>query len=573
MIEHRSPISGVACFRDKYVATAGYDGQVILWDAQTRTAIARARHDHLANQCSFSACGTMLVTSSSDYSSRVWTVPDLRLMAIMQHDDDVERSVFSPSGRAVATASRDGGARIFGLDGRLLHHLKGHAADCVTIEWTPSGEQVVSHSDDGDVRRWDAGTGELLEQVTFGSVQMDAIALGPPGTIYAGNDDGDIVALGGGASVTTHGHAAGVKCLVYDAASSTLISMGYDRFIRTWRVASDGGLRPDLRVEAPSCVWLRSCAIDGDGRLIVGTFGSSYAIYDDRTKTWDFSRVRDTPGLNAVRYHRNSVWSVGDAGSVLCDGVPVSKVGSLCNFLLATNRRILTGGQSGEIFDAETGAVIYRHNAPLNCGVAIRFGDRDRAVVGSYSGEVLVFEDRGDVLDLVVNVRLFPSAVKGVAYNGSVVFGACANASVAWFDAESFQILHRVEWAHAKIANGAAPLSDGRFVSVGRDLMMTIWGASEPQKIRTPHQHSVRCVAACAQTDLIATGAYDGTISIFSVAHGKWLRTERPTDFGISSLCTGARPGVFLASSYDGSVYEIDVDAGARRTSRISVAA
>jgi WD40 repeat protein len=134
MIEHRSPISGVACFRNKYVATAGYDGQVILWDARTRAAIARARHDHLVNQCSFSACGTMLVTSSSDYSARVWSVPDLRLMAIMPHDDDVERAVFSPSGRAVATASRDCGARIFGLDGRLLHHLEGHQADCVTIE-------------------------------------------------------------------------------------------------------------------------------------------------------------------------------------------------------------------------------------------------------------------------------------------------------------------------------------------------------------------------------------------------------------------------------------------------------
>src|SRR5690349_1006557 len=215
MIEHRSPISGVACFRNKYVATAGYDGQVILWDAQTRSAIARARHDHLANQCSFSPCGTMLVTSSSDYSSRLWTVPDLRLMAIMQHDDDVERSVFSPSGQAVATASRDGGARIFGLDGKLVHHLKGHAVDCLSIEWTTGGQQVVSNSDDGDVRRWDARTGELLEQVTFGGAQMDAIALGPAGIIYAGNDDGDVLAIGGGAGVKTHGHAAGVKCLVY----------------------------------------------------------------------------------------------------------------------------------------------------------------------------------------------------------------------------------------------------------------------------------------------------------------------------------------------------------------------
>jgi WD40 repeat protein len=327
-------------------------------------------------------------------------------------------------------------------------------------------------------------------------------------------------------------------------------------------------------------VWLRSCALDADGRLIVGTFGSSYAVYDGRTERWDLSHVRDTPGLNAVRYDRESVWSVGDAGVVHRDGIPVARTASLCNFILPSRRRVVTGGQSGEVFDAQTGNAVYRHNSPLNCGVTIRAdqsGASERLVIGTYSGEALVLEDNGAALELVANVELFQTAVKGLAYNGAVVFGTCANGSVALFDAEDFTIGRRVEQAHAKIVNGTALLGGGRFVSVGRDLMMTIWGANgRPQlTVRTPHNHSVRCVGACPETGLIATGAYDGTIGIFSLKEGKWLRTERPTDFGISSICLGAQPGVFLGSSYDGNVYEVDAERGARvvRSRDISAAA
>ncbi|WP_323851709.1 WD40 repeat domain-containing protein [Xenorhabdus szentirmaii] len=74
-MKHFSPISGIASFQERYLATAGYDNQVILWDAQNKQAIHRVNHDHLANQCSFSPDGRWLVSASSDYSARIWEVP------------------------------------------------------------------------------------------------------------------------------------------------------------------------------------------------------------------------------------------------------------------------------------------------------------------------------------------------------------------------------------------------------------------------------------------------------------------------------------------------------------------
>lgn len=41
-MKHIGPISGVAAFKGKWIATAGYDNQVILWDAATGKPVSRS---------------------------------------------------------------------------------------------------------------------------------------------------------------------------------------------------------------------------------------------------------------------------------------------------------------------------------------------------------------------------------------------------------------------------------------------------------------------------------------------------------------------------------------------------
>jgi toxoflavin biosynthesis protein ToxC len=169
MIAHISPISGIDAYGEKFVATAGYDNQVILWDSARKVALARGCHDHLVNQCRFSTCGQLLVTSSSDYTARVWSVPDMQLRLVLSgHEDDVEMAAIDGTRTRVATASRDHLIRIFAMNGSLLLALEGHSADVLSVEWVRDGAELVSSSDDGTVRRWDAETGELLATVDFG---------------------------------------------------------------------------------------------------------------------------------------------------------------------------------------------------------------------------------------------------------------------------------------------------------------------------------------------------------------------------------------------------------------------
>ncbi|MEW2287346.1 WD40 repeat domain-containing protein [Streptomyces sp. NPDC047841] len=562
MIRHHGPISGIAAFGGSLVATAGYDNQVVLWDAKRREPLARAVHDHLANQVTFSPDGTLLLTSSSDYTARLWSVPDLKLQAVLSdHKDDVEMSVFHPTRELVATASRDHVVRVYDFGGRLVTRFEGHTADVISVAWLGDSAELLTSSDDGTVKQWSLATGGPVREVDLGGVETDTIAITRSGTVYAGNDEGEIITIADGHTGTTPAHRAGIKRLVYNAPTESLVSLSYDRTLRVWD-ASDpvAGPRPVHTAEFPPEVWARSCAFLDDSTLVFGTFGSSYAVYRITDGAWDLAGVEPTACVNAVLTAADATeWTTGDAGVVWVDGRQQASTGSLCNFLVEVGDRILTGGQLGQIFDARDGRVLHQHRSPLNCAAAFTRDGVPHVVVGTYTGEGLVFSaGAGRDIEHVATLPLHTNAVKGVAVSGDTLFAVCADTSVSWFSLRTLTETGRADGAHTKIVNGCAGLPDGRFASVSRDLTLRIWDGPTSRAVPTPHDHSVKCVAASPDGRLVATGSYSGSVAVYDTATGTWPLVARPTTAGISSLHYDASRARFLASSYDGGVYAVE---------------
>ncbi|MFE3829835.1 WD40 repeat domain-containing protein [Streptomyces sp. NPDC059092] len=559
MIMHRGPISGVAALQDKYVATAGYDNQVICWNQRTGEPLARSFHDHLANQCAFSPDGRYLLTSSSDYTARLWTVPDLLLVAVFAaHEDDVEMSVFHPHRELVATASRDHRVRVYDFTGRLLNVFVGHTADVISVEWTADGEALISSSDDGTVKRWSLATGALVSELSTDGVETDTVAISSDGTVYAGNDEGSIIVIGPEGRTSVPAHDAGIKRLVLNDRLHLLISLSYDRTMRLWDVSSREPVPRDS-TELPADVWPRSCAFAGDDRLVFATFGATYRGYDYRTRVWDGTEVPQTGGINAVLPRADgTALTVGDAGSVRRDGRPIAQTGSLCNFLTPLGPLVLAGGQLGKVFNALTGDELHQHRSPLNCGATFeRDGDK-YAVLGSYTGEGILLKLSDNDVVHVADLPLHTNAVKGLAVSGDLLFSVAADTSATWFHLPTLEHLATLEEGHDKIANGCAGLGDGWFASVSRDLKLRIWNPSrQPEVLTTPHVHSVKCVAASDDGRHVATGSYDGRVAVYDRQSGTWAPVTRPTTSGISSLAYDPRTAVFLASSYDGQVSRI----------------
>ncbi len=556
MIGHNAPISGVAA-RPPHVATAGYDNQIILWDHRTRRAMACACHDHLANQVVFSPDAHFLATASSDYTARVWSVPDLRLRSVLaDHDDDVEMVAFSPSGDRLATASRDHNVRVFDLKGGLLSTMVGHQADVISVAWSADGSRLISSSDDATVREWDPVSGRQVGSVDMNGVETDTLVCDPRGTIYAGNDDGEIAIIRAGAASAVPAHNSGIKRLVL--ADRRLVSLSYDRTLRVWNIAACGGIEPAQSAEMPSVIWPRSCAFNGDTELVFATFGSSYATFNLRTGQWDLSGIEPTGGVNAVTVVNGSVLTVGDAGIVRKDGRAIRDLGSLCNFLTPFDDVVLTGGQMGHVFDALSGDLLYTHKSPLNCAATFMRAGTRKAIVGAYTGEGLIFSKNGSgkvVLECVA--RLHTNAVKGLACNNESIFSVCATGAAAWHSIADCHAMRQIADGHSKIANGCAAVGGQGYVSVSRDRKLRIWsgGGNLIEVIDTPHTHSIKCVAASVDGRFVATASYFGRASVYDVRKRFWIFDRRLTRSGISSLAVSAAG--FLAGAYDGNVYPI----------------
>ncbi|MCK9394308.1 MAG: WD40 repeat domain-containing protein [Methylobacter sp.] len=558
-MKHTGPISSVAT-HGAYIATGGYDNRVILWDSLTRKSLARGMHDHLVNHCAFSPDGKLLVSAGSDYTARIWELPTLRLLAVLTgHADDVDMAVFAPDNCAVATCALDRAVRVFDLSGRCLKTFWGHTGNIISLLWSRDGKRLVSSSVDGTVREWDIEKGIQLHCYNLDGVRTDTIEMDVQGRIIAGDDLGRI------AIITTEGklcyysaHRAGIKKIVYCEQRRLLASLSYDRTLALWHISETGTVTEQQRTEIPAIIWPRAAAMLDNDKLVAGTFGTTYAVYDWRQNSWNTDEIEAGNGINAVVVHQGSTYAVGDSGTVFKDGKAYSHLGSLCNFLLSAGDRLYAGGQLGQLFDVDSGKIIYEHHSPLNCGALFYRAAHPHIAVGSYTGEMIVFSVQPDqTIKPEQKIKVYENAIKGIAANQDRLFSVCASTDIAWHNCDDLSLALKITQAHEKIANACCKVGDTGFASVARDRSLRIWIDGGQEVYPAPHLNSIKCICASPDGQSLMTGSYGGTLAGFDFPTRTWTTFERPTTAGISSISYDPVQSRFLAASYDGEIYPV----------------
>jgi WD40 repeat protein len=182
-------------------------------------------------------------------------------------------------------------------------------------------------------------------------------------------------------------------------------------------------------------------------------------------------------------------------------------------------------------------------------------------VFGTYRGSLLVFESDGRDVRFQQALNLKCNAIKGVCQARGLLFCGSADGILTILDAGTLQVRHSIRGAHDGILNGVAAYAAG-FATVSRDRTVRLWSddGARQEIIRTRHSHSIKCVASNSAGSLLATGSYGGTIDVFSVPAGGWLGPiRRPTSHGISAIAWDEGYGRFVASSYDGNLYDIEM--------------
>ncbi|XP_055322060.1 autophagy-related protein 16-1 isoform X3 [Sitodiplosis mosellana] len=147
------------------VATGGADRKVNLWDVGKAKMEPRGiliGSNAAVNSVEFDSTGTMVLATSNDYASRVWTVSDQRLRhTLTGHSGKVMAAKFLGEPSKVVTGSHDRTLKIWDLRSRACVETKFAGSSCndlVTTGTDVSGTTIISGHYDKKIRFWDTRT-------------------------------------------------------------------------------------------------------------------------------------------------------------------------------------------------------------------------------------------------------------------------------------------------------------------------------------------------------------------------------------------------------------------------------
>lgn len=149
--------------------TTGAEGmaQVWAWDGQNGSRLLHLQgheEEDAVTGAAWNAAETRIVTISTDNTARIWDAETGTMLGTLaEHTGAVTQATWRRDGQLLVTASQDGTARIWKIntDGTATQQdiLVGHSGPIRSIAWHDLGRQLLTASDDGTARIWDVRTG------------------------------------------------------------------------------------------------------------------------------------------------------------------------------------------------------------------------------------------------------------------------------------------------------------------------------------------------------------------------------------------------------------------------------
>jgi WD40 repeat protein/serine/threonine protein kinase len=257
---HKRVVWQVAVSPDgKRVASASWDRTVKVWDSATgQHLLTFDGHTTPVNSVAFNHDGTRLVSGSFEGLVKIWDAATGKETALCAgHVFPVMAVAFSADGERIASGSGDRTVKVWNArTGKLQLTLEGHQAMVHSVAFSPKGDRIATASWDRTARVWDSKTGKelLKEKLTLHTDRVQSVTFSPDGTRIATASD--------------------------------------DKTIRLWSTATGASL---ATYRHPGVVW--SASFSPDGNRVAGASWSASAWL----KTWD-ARLKEEVEFNPQRH-------------------------------------------------------------------------------------------------------------------------------------------------------------------------------------------------------------------------------------------------------------------------------
>ena len=140
------------------LVSASDDNTIFLWEpAKSQKPIARLLgHQKQVNHVTFSPDGAYIASAGFDNHVKLWNARDGKFISTLRgHVGSVYQCCFSADSRLLVSASKDTTLKVWDVrTGKLSMDLPGHQDEVYAVDWSPDGQKVGSGGKDKAVRIW-----------------------------------------------------------------------------------------------------------------------------------------------------------------------------------------------------------------------------------------------------------------------------------------------------------------------------------------------------------------------------------------------------------------------------------
>jgi WD40 repeat protein/serine/threonine protein kinase len=230
-------LKGIAFSADGRRLIAGSAaGTVHTWaidDPSEPPTTSAVRHSDAVEHGDISIDGTVFATVGDDKRLRLWRAGDVPLFEGFDGiPNGAYGAAFDPTGNRLAVGDGDGGLHIVDLDDPAVRSSgTGHDGLVWDVVWSPDGAAIYTTGDDGTVRRWDADSVVVTDELGRHQGPGRGLALSPDGRFLVSSDRGD-------------GDGNGADVFVWDTAQGSLFAqpMPHEQGVRALAFSPDGAL-------------------------------------------------------------------------------------------------------------------------------------------------------------------------------------------------------------------------------------------------------------------------------------------------------------------------------------------